>query len=90
MNNFSKYIIYCFRVLVVCYTMIAVYYFLNKPAGSGDESLFINDIHFISENGWFLAIKKGISIPYMLIVYPISKMVSGAIVLRLVNLFLFL
>ncbi|HAT63271.1 MAG TPA: hypothetical protein DCS66_01550 [Flavobacteriaceae bacterium] len=70
--------------------MIAVYYFLNKPAGSGDESLFINDIHFISENGWFLAIKKGISIPYMLIVYPISKMVSGAIVLRLVNLFLFL
>lgn len=81
---------YSFRVLVVCYTLLSVYYFLNKPAGSGDESLFISDIHFISEKGWFLAIKKGISIPYMLLAYPITKLVSAVIALRAVNLFLFL
>lgn len=90
MDNFAKYLKYLFRFLVVCYTLIAMYYFLNKPFGSGDESLFISDLDFVSENGWIAAIKKGISIPYMLIVYPITKVMVPALALRIVNILLFL
>ena len=89
MDNFSKYLKYLFRVVVVGYTLIAMYYFLNKPFGSGDESLFISDLDFISESGWIAAIKKGISIPYMLIVYPIAKLITPALALRIVNIVLF-
>ena len=90
MDRLLKYSNYSFRVLVIGYTVLAIYYFLNKPAGSGDESLFLNDLLFITQNGWIAAIQKGISIPYMLLVYPVSKIIAPIWALRGVNILLFI
>jgi len=84
-----KYVIIAFRFSVVIYTLIALYYFLGKQAGGGDEALFIRDLHLIETAGWSLAIQRGISIPYMLLAYPVTFIFEPFIALRLVNLLLF-
>ncbi|PKA82110.1 hypothetical protein ATE92_0235 [Ulvibacter sp. MAR_2010_11] len=89
-SKLQKSIVNVFRILVVGYAMLAVFYFLKRPAGSGDEALFISDLQFIEAEGWIAAIKKGISIPYMLLAYPFSQFLESFIALRLVNVLLFL
>jgi len=42
----------------------------------------------IHQKGWLVAIKQNISIPYMLLVYPLSFFLEGFIALRLVNIIL--
>lgn len=76
-----------FLGIVFIYTIIALFYFLNRSPG-GDEMLFISDLELIKNDGWISAIEKNISIPYMLLVYPISLILKNYIALRLVNLLL--
>lgn len=85
----AKYVNYFLRVTVLGYLVLAFYYFLSKPVGGGDEALFLADLQLISSEGWIAAIKKGISIPYMLLTYPLSQLVEPYIALRGVNLLLF-
>jgi len=89
-GNIRKYVIIAFRFSVVIYTLIALYYFLGKASGSGDESVFIGDLQFIENEGWIAAIRKGISIPYMLLGYVFNKIVPTVVALRGVNVLLFL
>lgn len=80
-----KYIKIIFIGITIVYSIIAAYYFLNKPPG-GDENLFLADLAFINDKGWMEAIKQNISIPYMLLVYPLSFFLKNFIALRLVNI----
>ena len=85
----SKYTVFFFRASIAGYLLLALYYFLSKPAGGGDEALFIADLQFIAKSGWSAAIHKGISIPYMILVYPLTFLVKPVIALRGVNILLF-
>ncbi|SFB21234.1 hypothetical protein SAMN05660845_2058 [Flavobacterium swingsii] len=76
---------FSFLVIVSIYSLISAYFFLTRNAGSGDEMLFMNDLDFIKTEGWNNAVRKNISIPYMLLVYPLSLFLKNFIVLRLVN-----
>lgn len=76
-----------FLGIVFLYAIIALFYFLNRSPG-GDEVLFISDLELIKNKGWIRAIEKNISIPYMLLVYPISLILKNYVALRLVNLLL--
>lgn len=78
-----------FRISVAGYFLMALYYFLSKQVGGGDEALFLADLQFISTSGWTAAVQKGISIPYMLLTYPLSLVVEPYIALRGVNLVIF-
>lgn len=77
-----------FTLLVIIYLCLSAYYYLTYPVGIGDEGLFINDLNFIKERGWAEAIQKNISIPYMLLVYPLSLFVENFVALRLGNVIL--
>ena len=74
-----------FLATVSIYSLISAYFFLTRKAGLGDEALFIKDLDFIKIEGWSNAVKKNISIPYMLLVYPFSLFLKNFIALRLVN-----
>ena len=89
-DKLLKYSLVFFRISVVCYAVLAVFYFLQRPVGSGDEALFIRDLQFITQEGWITAIKKGISIPYMLLAYPFAQAVEAYVALRFVNILLFI
>ncbi len=73
---------------VVIYALLSILYIINIPEGRGDEQLFINDLVLIKTEGWLVAIEKSISIPYLLLAYPLSLIIKNYIALRLVNLFL--
>jgi hypothetical protein len=80
-----------FKIVAFTYFLISFYYFFYlSKGGGGDESLFINDLIFIKTNGWFLAIEKNISIPYMLMGYPFSLFLTEYMALRTANVFLLL
>ncbi len=85
----AKLIYYIFRISVAVYTLLSGYVFLRKPAGGGDERLFISDLQLIQSEGWWAAIEKGISIPYMLLSYPLTWITEPHIALRTVNILLF-
>jgi hypothetical protein len=74
-----------FRYIVIVYLFVGVYYFMNLPIG-GDESLFISDLQLIKNVGWYEAIVKNISIPYMLLSYPLSLIIDDLLALRIVNI----
>lgn len=57
-NKLLKYGFVVFRICVVCYAILAIFYFLKRPMGSGDEALFIRDLQFIASEGWMAALKK--------------------------------
>lgn len=78
------------RYITIVYLFVGLYYFLDLPKSSGDESLFITDLQLIHNIGWYDAIVKNISIPYMLLVYPLSFMIEDFIALRMVNIILVL
>jgi hypothetical protein len=74
---------------VLLYACISALYFLGKPAGIGDEALFIADLAYLKTEGLWVAIEKGISIPYLLLCYPFSLVLPDFIALRVVNVMLF-
>lgn len=75
-----------FKYIVIVYLIVAFYYFMQLPKGGGDESLFILDLQLIKTAGWFQSIVKNISIPYMLLAYPLSLFMEDYWALRIVNL----
>ena len=85
----AKIIRVLFRTSVVLYALLSGYYFLTKPAGGGDESLFISDLQLIQTDGWVTAISKGISITYMALSYPLTFLLESHIALRAVNVLVF-
>jgi hypothetical protein len=76
--------------ITIVYLFVGLYYFLDLPKSSGDESLFITDLQLIHNFGWYEAIVKNISIPYMLLVYPLSLIMDNFMALRMVNIVLVL
>lgn len=74
-----------FKCSSIVYLFFGLYYFLNLPIGGGDESLFLSDLQLIKNIGWQEAIEKNISIPYMLLTYPLSLIVDDFLALRIVN-----
>ncbi|MET0946689.1 MAG: hypothetical protein ABWY22_14885, partial [Flavobacterium sp.] len=74
-----------FKIIVIINLIVATYYFLGRNMGRGDESLFIIDLELIKSAGWIAAIKKSISIPYMLLAYPLSFIFDSYIALRIVS-----
>ncbi|MEM7186730.1 MAG: hypothetical protein AAF466_08740 [Bacteroidota bacterium] len=85
----TKYISYLLRVAVLAYLLLSFYYFLGKPVGGGDEALFIADLELIRTSGWSAAIEKGISLPYMMLAYPLSLVFEPFVALRGINILLF-
>jgi hypothetical protein len=77
-----------FQYIVIVYFFVGLFYFLSLPTG-GDEFLFVSDLLLIKNVGWQEAIVKNISIPYMLLAYPMSLIMEGFIALRMVNIVLF-
>ena len=78
-----------FKYIVVVYLFVGAYYFINLPSG-GDESLFVCDLQLIKNIGWEGAIVKNISIPYMILTYPLSLFMEDFVALRVANIVLFL
>jgi hypothetical protein len=76
------------KIFTALFFILMCYYHLLSPAGSGDESLFINDLNYIKSDGWFSAIQKGIGLTYLLLVYPLSFLFSDFIALRALNVLL--
>ncbi len=74
-----------FAVVTLVYAVLTAIYIFQIPAGRGDELLFISDLEYIKTNGWVAAIKKNISIPYMLLAYPLSFIFKKHVALRLVS-----
>ncbi len=77
-----------FFVAVSIYAILVAIYILKIPAGRGDEALFVSDLNLIHNKGWIDAITKNISIPFMILVYPLSFILKKHIALRLISLFL--
>ncbi|WP_152558197.1 hypothetical protein [Altibacter lentus] len=76
--------------VIAVYVLVGIFYFSQLPIGSGDEALFLKDLRLIEQEGWNAAVRKGISIPYMLLVLPFAQLFEGYVALRLVNVALFL
>ena len=74
------------RYISIVYLFVGLYYFMILPKSSGDESLFVADLQLIHDVGWYEAIVKNISIPYMLLVYPLSLILEDYLALRIVNI----
>lgn len=74
--------------MVIYFAISMTYFFFFSTPGGGDETLFINDLLLIKSQGWNVAIAKNISIPYMLLAYPISFLMKEYFALRLVNVLL--
>ena len=81
---------FVFQCLLPIYFIVTLYYFMSISAGVGDEFLFLSDLKKINELGWYEAIVQNISIPYMLLVYPMSFIFKDYVALRLVNIALVL
>lgn len=77
-----------FLIVVLAYFFISAFYFLGKVSGAGDESLFMDDLAFVKEKGWTVAIAKNISVPYLILAYPLSFFMENHLALRLVNVLL--
>lgn len=79
------YLKYIFSSLSLIYLFFAAYNYITRPYAGGDEFLFLNDLILINEQGWIAAIKKNISIPYMLLAYPLTFFVEELFALKIVN-----
>ncbi|WP_452220387.1 hypothetical protein [Lacinutrix salivirga] len=88
MNKAQQLLKWIFGIGVISYAIITAIYIFNIPPGRGDELLFINDLELIKTKGWSFAIIKNISIPYLLLAYPLSLLFKNYIALRLTSLFL--
>lgn len=75
-----------FLLLIYCITRVILYF--NIQAGSGDEAIFINDIEFLKNHGYIEAVKKQISIPHSILIFPFTYFLKTYLVLRLFNVML--
>jgi len=75
-------------IIVAVYAIMCIYYILGIGIGDGDEIIFMKDIEFVKANGWIEAVKKNISIPHMLLVYPLTLVFENHIALRVLNVIL--
>ena len=83
-----KYIQKIFLIVILVYTIFAAYHFLNfKPYG-GDENHFSKELNTVLNEGWISAIKKNISIPYMILAFPFAHFLKDYIALRLISVLL--
>jgi hypothetical protein len=90
-HKYSSLIKLVFKIAVLAYFFISFYYFFFlSQAGSGDESLFVNDLLYIKTSGWIAAIEKSISIPFMMLVYPFSFFLKEYTALRAANVLILL
>lgn len=76
-----------FRYSAIAYLFVAVFYFMGLPTG-GDEFLFLSDLQLIKNVGWYEAIAKNVSIPYMVLAYPLSLLMEDFVAIRVVNILL--
>jgi len=76
-----------FQYSVIAYFFIAIFYFMNLPTG-GDEFLFLSDLQLIKNGGWYDAIAKNVSIPYLVLAYPLSFFLEDFVALKIVNVLL--
>lgn len=79
---------YFFLIVLVLYSFTRIYLFATLPYNSGDESLFIDNLNFFLNNGYIEAVKSKVSIPHLLLVYPLTFLFNEHISLRLLNLVL--
>ncbi len=77
-------------IIIAIYAIMCIYYILGIRIGDGDEIIFIKDIEFVKANGWIEAVKKNISIPHMLLVFPLTFVFENYIALRVLNVILLL
>jgi len=82
-NKYFSIIIY---VVAFVYCLTRVLYFWNLPIGSGDESVFLADIKQLNDFGFFESVKKQVSIPHLLAVYPLTYFFKHYIALRVLNI----
>ncbi|WP_299367914.1 hypothetical protein [Winogradskyella sp.] len=75
-------------LISIVYTIVGMYFMLSQPIGAGDEGLFIADIHYLKQYGRLESIKKGISIPHTILVYPLSVIMEPYLALRTINIVL--
>ena len=76
-----------FKYCAIAYLFLAIYYFLSLPIG-GDEFLFLSDLQLIKSVGWYDAIAKNVSIPYLILAYPFALILPNFVALKLVNVVL--
>lgn len=78
-----------FYILAGIQTLMFLYYTLciERP-GAGDECHFMIALDMVKQKGWSDAVRFGISIPHLIIVYPFSFLFPNYLALRLVNLML--
>lgn len=84
----DKLLVYTLKVTIPLFCVLMGYYHLSKPAGFGDEIVFIENLNLIKTQGWRMAIEEGIGLTYMLLAYPLSLITSDHIALRGVNVLL--
>ena len=87
LDKLTKINYFSFKYLMFIYLFVGIYYFMNSSVG-GDEVLFISDIELIKNMGWIEAIRKNISIPYMILSYPFSLFLKNYLALRIANIVL--
>lgn len=74
--------------IAILYAILGMYFMYGLPIGAGDEGVFISDLNYINQYGWIEAIKKGISVPHAILVYPLSLVFEPYFALRLLNIIL--
>lgn len=86
-ETISQKAVVLFKYSAIVYLFVAFFYFMSLPTG-GDEFLFLSDLKLIKNAGWNQAIVQNVSIPYMLLAYPLSLIVADCIALKIVNILL--
>lgn len=76
-----------FKYSVIAYFFVSFYYFMSLPAG-GDETLFLSDLQLINNIGWYDAVAKNVSIPYLILAYPLSYFLGDFVALKTINILL--
>lgn len=88
-ENINQKVSILFQYSAILYLFVAFYYFMSLPVG-GDEFLFISDLQLIKSVGWYNAIMQNVSIPYMILAYPLSFILEDYAALKLVNVIVLL
>ncbi|NMH29475.1 hypothetical protein [Flavobacterium silvaticum] len=76
-------------VLSVLYVVLMALVFLSRPA-HGDEFIFIGDLQFVMDNGFWAASASQVSLPQMLLAYPLALLFSPLVALRTINVLIML
>lgn len=83
--DYQKILSNSFKILTLLFLVLMCKYHMSSPAGSGDETLFIDDLNLIKSQGWIPAIEKNIALTYLILAYPFSYIMPAYLALRLTN-----